>query len=79
MFSQPDKPAVGPLGGGLKVEGGMGGMGGMGGYDSGGLGGEGSGGPSGPGGMGGKAPGKGSFICSFCPLRTSFTKPVMLS
>ena len=59
MFSQPDKPAVGPLGGGLKVEGGMGGMGGMGGYDSGGLGGEGSGGPSGPGGMGGKAPGKG--------------------
>jgi hypothetical protein len=52
MFSQPDKPAVGPLGGGLKVEaGGMGGMGGMGGYDSGG---ESSGGLGGPGLVGGK-------------------------
>jgi hypothetical protein len=57
MHFAPDKPAIGPLGGPLKLDGGgaSGGMGGFGGPGGGGLGGPGPGGLGGPGGPG--APG----------------------
>jgi hypothetical protein len=71
MHFAPDKPAVGPLGGPLKLDGGStsGGMGGLGGPGGGGLGGPGPGGlgglggPGSPGGAGagGEAPGNGNL------------------